>query len=234
MTKASVLYVEDDAALAFVTRDNLEKRGYEVFHFALAAPALDAFDAQHYDLCILDIMLPDMDGFNLAKKIRNKNADIPILFLTARTMQEDRIQGFHTGGDDYITKPFSIDELVMRIEVFLRRKQVHRNVVNSEERNIGSYHYDPMSRILIRNNTQKKLTHKESDLLCYLHDHANQRLKRDEILQAVWGQDDYFSGRSLDVFISRLRKYLQEDPQLMLETIHGFGFCLHTPDPPPA
>lgn len=230
MFKASVLYVEDDASLAFVTRDSLEKRGYEVFHFALASPALDAFDSRAFDLCILDVMLPDMDGFRLAEKIRKKNADIPILFLTARTMQEDKIQGFHTGGDDYISKPFSVDELVMRMEVFLKRKQVQRKTSSNGERRLGAYHFKPMSRMLEGRETRKKLTQKESDLLCFLHDHANHRLKREEILQEVWGQDDYFSGRSLDVFVSRLRKYLQDDPHIMLETIHGFGFCLHTPE----
>jgi DNA-binding response OmpR family regulator len=232
MGKARVFYVEDDAALAFVTRDNLGKRGFEVFHFSRGQTALQGFDLQDYDLCILDIMLPDMDGFALAREIRKKNQDIPILFLTARTMQEDKMKGFLEGGDDYITKPFSVDELVMRMEVFLRRKQIQRIAAENGERKIGKFRLDPGSRILQSKHSHIKLTHRESDLLCYLQEHANHRLKRESILQAVWGQDDYFSGRSLDVFISRLRKYLQDDPQVILETIHGFGFCLHTPAHP--
>lgn len=229
MEKTRILYVEDDEFLAFVTRDNLEQKGFAVDHFSKPAPALQAFSECHYDICILDIMLPGQDGYWLAERIRKTSENVPILFLTARTMKEDKITGFRSGADDYITKPFSIEELIMRIRVFLRRSVVSREQVNASSRKIGSYTLDVARRELQGPSGSRKMTHREVDLLCYLHDNANQRLKREKILEAIWDNSDYFSGRSLDVFISRLRKYLKDDESIMLENIHGVGFCLHLP-----
>lgn len=227
--KVKILYVEDDEFLAFVTKDNLEQKGYIINHFSSGSPAIEAFSKDHYDLCILDIMLPGQDGFSIAEKIRKISEHIPILFLTARTMKEDKITGFRTGADDYITKPFSIDELCMRIEVFLKRSMVVKHERNTQSEIIGRYILDINKRELKGPESNRKLTHREVDLLRYLHKNANKRLKREEILEAIWENTDYFSGRSLDVFISRLRKYLKDDEEINLENIHGIGFCLHIP-----
>jgi len=221
--------VEDDEFLAFVTRDNLERHGFVVRHFTSGNPALDCFRTESFDICLLDVMLPGMDGFSLAERIRQLNQHIPILFLTARALKEDKLSGFATGADDYITKPFSIEELLLRIEVFLKRSMIVRNDPADRSRAIGRYRFDQHSRNLDGPGGQRKLTRREADLLRFLADHANQRLRREDILRAVWDTDDYFSGRSLDVFISRMRRYLADDPAIQLENIHGQGFCLHLP-----
>lgn len=227
--KAHLLYVEDDASLSFVTRDNLELQGYTITHCADGKEALATVRAQDFDLCILDVMLPEVDGFTVAQEIRNKNPHVPILFLTAKSLKEDRIHGLKLGGDDYITKPFSIEELILKIEVFLRRSQV----VNIPTRNINSnlliglYAFDYDNLTLSNNGHTKRLTQKEADLLLFLNKNRNQVVKRSLILEQLWGTDDYFLGRSLDVFISRLRKYLGDDSRLKIENIHGVGFCFY-------
>lgn len=222
-----ILYVEDDETLAFVTKDNLENHGYKVTHYGNGIDALAGFKRYSFDLCVLDIMLPQMDGFTLAEKIRKEDEQIPILFLSAKSMNEDRIKGFKIGGDDYITKPFSIEELILKIEVFLKR-----NLINKEEElsfySIGKYefHYDALT--LVYNDNSRSLTQREADLLQYFARNQNKILKRPDILITVWGEDDYFLGRSLDVFISRLRKYLKDDSDTEIENIHGVGFRLNT------
>jgi DNA-binding response OmpR family regulator len=224
-----ILYVEDDEFLAFVTRDNLERLGYRISHFTDGAQALESFQKNPYDLCLLDVMLPGMDGYSLAERIRQISQHIPILFLTARSMKEDKLSGFSSGADDYITKPFSIEELVMRIEVFLKRSMIVRTENSGDGREIGRYRFDDEKKLLEGPEGKRQLTRREADLLKYLHEHANRRLKREDILRAVWDTDDYFSGRSLDVFISRIRKYLADDPAIRIENIHGQGFCFHLP-----
>jgi two-component system, OmpR family, response regulator VicR len=224
--KAHLLYVEDDESLSFVTRDHLEMQGYRVTHCPDGRAALGVLEDGHFDLCLLDVMLPEIDGFELARRIRQQDQQIPILFLTAKSMKEDRLQGLRLGADDYITKPFSIEELILKIEVFLRRSKVSPAPAQNLFR-IGGYEFDHENLRLIYQNEVRRLTQKEADLLRYLASNKNQVVKRSDILENIWGENDYFLGRSLDVFISRLRKYLQKDKQLRIENIHGVGFCMH-------
>ncbi len=222
--KSRILYVEDDETLSFVTKDNLELHGYEVDHFMDGESAVEAFYSGQFDLCILDVMLPKMDGFAIAEKIRATDPNVPILFLTAKSLKEDRIHGLKIGADDYITKPFSIEELILKIEVFLRRKYV--SVSLNDMYRVGNYHFDYRNLILSLGDDKRNLTQKEADLLKMLLDHKNNVVKRSVILEKLWGEDDYFLGRSMDVFISRLRKYLSGDPKIKLDNIHGVGFKL--------
>lgn len=220
-----LLYVEDDEVLAFVTKDNLELKGYEVHHAADGREAFQLYLKEHYDLCIIDIMLPVMDGFSLAEEIRGIDKEIPILFLTAKSLKEDKIRGLQIGADDYILKPFSFEELVLKIEVFLKRKyivKVHENQLMT----VGEYTLDYQDLTLTIGNKSKRLTQKEADVLKYLIENKNTIVQRSDILKKVWKQDDYFTGRSLDVFISRLRKYLSDDEDIQIENIHSVGFKL--------
>lgn len=223
--KAHILYVEDDESLSFVTRDNLELQGYKITHCADGEKAMEVLSHQRFDLCILDVMLPEIDGFTLAREIRKYDTEVPILFLTARSLKEDRIHGLRLGGDDYITKPFSIEELILKIEIFLRRSRITQPEQPSHFR-VGTFEFDYNNLELAKGEDHRRLTQKEADLLKYFIDNRNQVVKRSSILQQIWGEDDYFMGRSLDVFISRLRKYLQQDSQLKIENIHGVGFRL--------
>jgi len=222
--KAKILYVEDDETLSFVTKDNLEIHGYEVIHCLDGETAVETFFKNDIDLCILDVMLPKMDGFAVAEKIRATDPNIPILFLTAKSLKDDRIHGLKIGADDYITKPFSIEELILKIEVFLRRKFV--SVSATDQYRLGKYLFDYRNLILSINGNERSLTQKEADLLKMLLDHKNNVVKRSVILEKLWGEDDYFLGRSMDVFISRLRKYLSEDSSIKVDNIHGVGFKL--------
>ena len=214
--KAKILYVEDDLYLSYVTRDNLELQGYEIVSCEDGEKALESFNSNKFDLCILDIMLPKMDGFTLAEKIREKNIEIPILFLSAKSLKEDRIKGLKIGADDYIVKPFSIEELILRIEVFLKRSRVVIDDVIEPIQKLGKYIFDNDKFILQFNNSQIKLTKREAELVQYFIINKNKVLDRDEILKNVWGEDSYFVGRSLDVFVSRLRKYFKDDPAICI------------------
>ncbi len=224
--KAHIFYVEDDETLAFLTKDNLEQQSYEVSHFPNGEVAWNAFKDGNYDICVLDVMLPEMDGYTLAKNIRSMNDSIPIIFLTAKTMKEDKITGLSLGGDDYLTKPFSIEELTLKVDIFLRRK----NVVTPSDSNIykisSEIKLDSKNLVLQRPSGDKDLTQKEADLLKMFAENKGTTLKRSIILEKIWGTDDYFLGRSLDVFISRLRKYLSEDESIKIDNIHGVGFRL--------
>lgn len=222
-TKANILYVEDDSSLSFVIKDNLEENGYTVVHCTDGESAWQQFMKHTFDLCLLDVMLPKKDGFALATQIRKKNALIPIIMLTAKNMDEDKIHGFKTGVDDYITKPFNMQELLLRMEVFLKRTKIDANVFPSEV-TIGSivFHYEELELQTLEGIIQ--LTQKEADLLKYFCLHVNLTLKREDILLSVWGKDDYFLGRSMDVFITKLRKHLKADPSIEIQTIHGKGF----------
>lgn len=223
--KPKILYVEDDVNLGFVTTDNLDSKGYSTVYCKDGKAGLETYKKENFDLCILDVMMPEMDGFSLAKEIRKINNDIPIIFLTAKTMKEDKITGFQTGADDYITKPFSIEELILRIEVFLKRS---RKAETNEPTvfQIGNYEFNFSNLILVIGKQKQELTMKEAELLRYFCLNKDKILKREEILRAVWGDDDYFMGRSLDVFISRLRKFLQKDSRIQIENIHSVGFRL--------
>ena len=225
----SILYVEDDETLSFITKDHLELKGYEVHHYTDGLQALEAFKSGDFDICVLDVMLPKMDGFALATEIRKRDRHIPILFLTAKSLKDDRLEGLRLGGDDYITKPFSIEELILRIEVFLKRNKVH-SAVTSQRYSIGQYTFDYDNLTLENESSSHTLTQREADLLKYLAENANRVIKRSDILLSVWGEDDYFLGRSLDVFVSRLRKYLKGDERINIKNVHGVGFRFMIPE----
>ncbi len=227
-TKAKVLLAEDDLSLGYVIKDNLSDEGYDVILCPDGQTAIDKFDKNEFDICLLDVMMPNKDGFAVAKKIRQQSDMVPILFLTAKSMEEDKIKGFQSGADDYITKPFSIQELIMRMEVFLRRT---RKMHSDKELNykIGNLQFSYTDLKLTIEKETFNLTQKEADLLKFLCEHSNRILKREEVLLNVWGKDDYFLGRSMDVFITKLRKYFKADPDVNLETIHGVGFRFNTP-----
>lgn len=217
--------MEDDASLGYVIKDNLYLKGYDVTLCVDGVQGEAVFNTTVFNLCIVDVMLPGKDGFSLARSIRAGNSNVPILFLTAKSMTEDKLTGFQAGADDYITKPFSLEELLCRIEVFLKRGNVQGN---GDEKlfPIGHYQFD-FSRLLLQyGNVEKSLTQKEAEVLKLLYQHKERVLKREEILRSVWGDDDYFMGRSLDVFISKLRKYLKDDPSIQIVNYHGVGFRL--------
>lgn len=225
--KSRILYVEDDVDLSFVTKDNLEIKGFEITYCKDGKEGLQAFRNNEFDLCILDVMLPEMDGFTLAKKIRETNEDIPILFLSAKSLKEDRIEGLVVGGDDYITKPFSIQELVLKIEIFLKRNKISTGKNSSKSVfQIGDYNFNSQTLELTSKKSSKRLTSREAELLKYLCLNQDKIVKKEDILLDVWDSDSYFNSRSLDVFISRLRKYLKEDPGIQINNIHGIGFIL--------
>jgi len=220
-----ILLVEDDPNLGFVIKDNLLIKGYNVTLCKDGEEGENAFYEANFNLCIFDVMLPKKDGFSLARSIREKNKSVPILFLTAKSMTEDKLEGFQTGGDDYITKPFSLEELFYRIEVFMKRSSVQLNQ-NEKVFSLGHFEFDFLNLVLKNNKTEKLLTQKEAEVLKLLYQNRERVLKREEILKHVWGDDDYFMGRSMDVFISKLRKYLKEDASIQIVNYHGVGFKL--------
>jgi DNA-binding response OmpR family regulator len=227
-TKSKVLLAEDDLSLGYVIKDNLVDAGYDVVLCPDGQTAIDKFDKDEFDICLLDIMMPNKDGFSVAKKIRQQTDLVPILFITAKSLEEDRIRGFETGADDYIIKPFSMPELLMRIEVFLRRtKKMHSEKTVSFI--IGKIRFSYTDLKLTIGKNEFNLTQKESDLLKFLCEHPNRILRREEVLLNVWGKDDYFLGRSMDVFITKLRKHFKTDEEVNLETIHGVGFRFNVP-----
>ena len=218
-----ILLVEDDESLAFVIKDNLEKAGYQITLATDGEEGCSLFSPDKHSLCILDVMLPKLDGFGCAEHIRTKDSNTPILFLTAKSMKEDVLNGFKHGGDDYITKPFSFRELLYRIEVFLKRSQ--KEVVISETiHSFRNLFFNTQSLTLQIGDNEFNLTQKETDLLALFFEQKNKLLKREVILNQIWGDDDYFMGRSLDVFISKLRKYLKEAEGVSLLNHHGVGF----------
>jgi two-component system, OmpR family, response regulator VicR len=226
--QARILYVEDDPTLSLITKENLELRGYTVDFCEDGITALEMAGTGTYDLCILDVMLPKMDGFTLAVKIRDGNPEIPILFLTARTAKEDRIYGLQLGADDYITKPFSIEELTLKIEIFLKRSRiVSKNDPQKSILKIASLTFDPSNQQLSDSKKTHQLTYRECELLKLLTLNVNQVVKREDILIKIWGNDQFFSSRSLDVFISRLRKLLRSDSSVGIENIHNVGYRLN-------
>lgn len=224
MTKPSILVVEDDPSLGFVIQDNLIHKGYDVSIGHDGEEGLKLFHEKAFQLCILDVMMPKKDGFSLARSIREHNLDVPILFLTAKTMTEDKLEGFRSGADDYITKPFSLEELVCRIEVFLKRSK--SKVETDKIIQMGTYQFEYANFKLTNHHSEHKLTSREAEVLLQLFIHRDRVLKREEILKSVWGDDDYFLGRSMDVFISKLRKYLKDDPNVQIVNYHGVGFKL--------
>lgn len=223
MIKSKILYTEDDETLAFLTKDNLEQNNYEVIHCSDGKSGLEFFKTEDFDICILDIMMPKMDGFELATEIRKSNTDIPIIFLSAKTLKEDRLKGLRLGADDYLVKPFSIEELLLKIEIFLKRSQKNTSP-QKPIYEVGKYQFDTQNFFLFNENEKIGLTQREADLLKLFLDNKNSVLKREQILTSLWGNDDYFTGRSLDVFISRLRKILVNEKGISIENLHGIGF----------
>ncbi len=224
-----ILYVEDDETLSFITTDNLTRKGFEVITAADGVDGFNHFTKGNFDICLFDVMLPKMDGFDLAHKVRSANKEIPILFITAKTLPEDRIKGLLIGADDYIVKPYTMEELILRIKVFLKRK----NVINpdAEEKEImlsANTIFDKDKMTLTVKNKINKLTYRETELLKFFIENRNIVITRERILNVLWGENDYFAGRSLDVFITRLRKYFKPVSTITIENKHGVGFIFKT------
>jgi two-component system, OmpR family, response regulator len=234
--KPKILLVEDDPNLSLVLQDYLEMLNYDITLCRNGKEGLDVFRNGKFNLCILDIMMPVMDGFTLAEEIKKISEEVPIVFLTAKSLKEDRIRGFRLGCDDYIMKPFSTEELSLRIQAILKRCMTQAGAPKKEEEpiyKIGKYSFDHKNLILKSANSERVLTRKENALLKLLYENRNQLLTRETALKSVWGNDDYFIGRSMDVFIAKLRKYLQDDPSIMIMNVHGTGFKLEIKEPTP-
>lgn len=220
-----ILFVEDDPNLGLLLKENLDNRGFETFWYKDGTEGIIAFSERQFDICILDVMLPAKDGFTLSKEIRAINNDVPIIFLTARSMHEDRIHGLEIGADDYITKPFSTHELYLRINAILRRTQSKSNP-NDKVMKIGRYLFDYKKMTLQINDEVQRLSSKEADLLCLLVKNRDEFVSRTVILTKVWGNDDYFSAKSMDVYMSKVRKLLKSDPDVEILNAYGSGYKL--------
>ncbi|NND94269.1 MAG: response regulator transcription factor [Flavobacteriales bacterium] len=222
--KVNILYVEDDPSLGFVVQDRLKEEGFVVHLMRDGKSALQQFNERDYDICVLDVMLPEKDGFSLSEDIRKLNKSVPIIFLTARESIDDKVTGYGVGGDDYLTKPFAHEELVLKINALLRRSRGYNQKGNRST--IGRYTFDKDTMNLSLDGEKKRLTRIESKVLNLLCEHRNRVMERDLLLNLVWGKDDYQTGRSLDVYLSKLRKYLSKDPRISIKNIHGVGFKL--------
>lgn len=224
--KYNILLAEDDLNLGILLVDFLETEGYNVKLCKDGELALKAIEMKTFDICLLDVMMPKMDGFTLAKAIKKKDVNIPILFITAKSLKEDKLKGYAIGADDYITKPFDEDELLWKIKAIIRRIPTNVNVVETIMQ-IGAYTFDFQKQSLTIANTVKRITEKECVILKYLYVHRNKIIKREDILTEIWGNNDYFLGRSLDVFITKIRKYLKEDASITIENVFGVGFIFN-------
>lgn len=224
MTK--ILLAEDDPNLGALIQEYLIAKGYDVVLADDGEKALQKFGSQRWNMCILDVMMPRMDGFTLAREIRKRDKDVPIIFLTARTMKEDTLEGFRSGADDYITKPFSIEELLLRIKAILKRTGKIVQEEDPQEFEIGNYHFNSTTQQLTLGNNVQKLTTRESELLRLLCLHKNEVLERNYALRSIWSAENYLNARSMDVYIGRLRKYLAADPAIEIMNVHGKGFRL--------
>jgi two-component system, OmpR family, response regulator len=227
--KPKILLCEDDANLGMVLKNYLELNDFDVTLERDGRLGLAAFQREHVDLCLLDVMMPHMDGFTLAEEIRDVNPDVPLFFLSAKTMKEDIIQGYKLGADDYITKPFDSEVLLLKIRAILKRNDDLNKEADNKEFDLGSYHFHPKLRQLIHNGRTQTLSPKENELLKMLAEHLNDLLPREAALKKIWGSDTYFNGRSMDVYIAKLRKYLRDDSNIEIVNIHGNGFRLVAP-----
>jgi DNA-binding response OmpR family regulator len=227
--KPKILLCEDDTNLGMVLKNYLELNDYEVVLERDGRLGLAAFQREKFDICLLDVMMPNMDGFTLAEEIRDVDPDMPLFFISAKTMKEDIIQGYKLGADDYITKPFDSDVLLHKIRAILKRnEELHREEANAEY-DLGKYHFNPRLRQLTADKVTQTLSPKENELLKMLCEYKNDLLPRDVALKKIWGSDTYFNGRSMDVYIAKLRKYLKEDNTIEIVNIHGNGFRLVAP-----
>ncbi len=220
--KIKIVLAEDELSLGKIIKESLEARNFEVFHCINGVEANKKYQAEHPDILVLDVMMPIKDGFTLAKEIRQENTKIPIIFLTAKSQTEDVVKGFHLGGNDYLRKPFSMEELIVRIKALVKRKTTQTN----NNLQIGNYTFNPKKQILLFNHLKTDLTSRESELLHHLYLKKNEILERQFILKKLWGNDDFFNARSMDVFISKLRKKLKNDTQIQIINIRGYGYKL--------
>ena len=228
--KLRILLCEDDENLGMLLREYLQAKGYQATLCPDGEVGYREFLKTKYDICVLDVMMPKKDGFTLAKEIRQANAEIPIIFLTAKVLKEDILEGFKIGADDYITKPFSMEELVFRVEAILRRVR-GKKIKEATQYQIGRFMFDTQKQLLTIGDKQTKLTTKENELLALLCAHANDILQRDFALKSIWIDDNYFNARSMDVYITKLRKHLKDDEQIEIINIHGKGYKLIAPEP---
>lgn len=225
--KIEILLLEDDANFGLILKEHLQMQGFGVTLCVNGADGWGKFQDNSYNLCLVDVMMPKMDGFTFAEKVRQSDQNIPLIFLTAKSLTEDKIKGFGIGCDDYMTKPFSIEELLLRIQAILKRVNASDEDDNKQAVfNIGKFTFDYNRSVLTINDSERKLTPKEADLLRLLCINLNKTLNRNEALRKIWGNENYFSGRSMDVFVSKLRKYLKDDPQIEILGIHGQGIRL--------
>lgn len=222
-----ILLAEDDLNLGFLLVDYLSAEKFSVKLCKDGEAALQCFKTTEFDLCLLDVMMPQMDGFSLAKEIRKLNQEIPIVFITAKSLKEDKLKGYEIGADDYILKPFDEEELVCKIKALTRRAPSKETNAALNDIAIGMYTLSLNYQSLIFKEQQKRLTERECKVLNYLYIHRNKIIKREDMLQELWGENNYFYGRSLDVFITKIRKYLKEDPSLSIENVFGVGFVFH-------
>jgi DNA-binding response OmpR family regulator len=227
--KLKILLAEDDHNLGNLLVDYLEGEGFEVHLCKDGNIAIKTFHSNFFDLCLFDVMMPNKDGFTLAEEVRENNKKIPILFITAKSLKEDKLKGYNSGADDYITKPFDEEELLWKIKAVIRRISEDKKDNSSAIISLGQYTFDSGNHSLIINGKVKRITEKECNILNYLSAHRNQLIKREEMLKELWGQNDYFLGRSLDVFITKIRKYLKEDTALTIENVFGVGFIFNVP-----
>ena len=223
MNNPKVLYVEDEIFLAKIVSETLQSRGFDVILESDGANVISRFEATKPDVCVLDVMLPNKDGFTIADEIRERNEDVPIIFLTAKSEVTDVVNGFKTGGNDYIRKPFSMEELIVRIENVLKKKQAPADPME-EEVSIGRYTFNTKRQVLSFANEDRKLSYRESELLKLLYENRDKIVERRDILNLLWGSDSFFNSRNLDVYITKLRGYLKADPALEILTIKGIGY----------
>lgn len=226
MSSKKILLLEDDPNLGFVLQEQLESSGFRVTLRTNGEEGLTASQKSGFDLCLVDVMMPKKDGFTFAREFRAKDSATPIIFLTAKSLKEDRIEGFRVGGDDYVTKPFSMEELLLRIQAVLKRSSKPEQVTKSRKIRLGNYTFDEGSQTLSSKSGKQILTAKEAEVLSLLCLNLNSVVLRNDILKSIWSDDSYYNSRSLDVFISRLRKYLAGDPSLKIMSVHGKGYKL--------
>ncbi len=227
--KYKILLCEDDTNLGMVLKNYLELNDYDVILERDGRLGLAAFQREKFDICLLDVMMPNMDGFTLAEEIRDVDPDMPLFFLSAKTMKEDIIAGYKLGADDYITKPFDSEVLLLKIKAILKRNEEENKINENLQFDLGSYHFYPKLRELSHSGIMQTLSPKENELLKMLAEHKNDLLPREQALKKIWGSDTYFNGRSMDVYIAKLRKYLKDDPNIEIVNIHGNGFRLVAP-----
>lgn len=224
MSKTKIFYVEDELFLGKIVRESLESRGFEVIMESDGGKATELFKKSHPDICVLDVMLPNKDGFTIADEIRELDEDVPIIFLTAKTQTEDVVKGFNLGGNDYIRKPFSMEELIVRIQNLLRSKSEAPQKLSGDKVTVGKYSFQLNRQVLSNGKEDRKLSYRESELLKLLYLNRDKVIDRKDILNLLWGNDSFFNSRNLDVYITKLRSYLKDDPSLEIITIKGIGY----------